>query len=186
MKRVIMFCLFTAYSIAVFLIQSWYVIIAATIFNVSIMLLFSISIKKAVKNLIALSPFILFTVIMNAILMEGIEAVQVGVKLVIVCNITYSYSKLITAMQLAKIIEILMTPLKIFKINPQEIGIIIAIAISFLPIFKQELLQIVTALKVKGIQMKVTNMKYILKPILVSILKRTNEMELAMRAKAYE
>ena len=93
---------------------------------------------------------------------------------------------MISPFRLAKVIELIIMPLKIIGINHRNIGIIICIAISFIPILKKEILQILDALKSKGYELKVRNCNIIFKPLLISILKRTNEIELSLISKAYQ
>ena len=154
------------------------------------MLISKININKAIKNLIKLMPFILFTVVINIIFVDLKFAILIGVRLILVCNISYVFSKTISYTEFGEVIEKLLFPLKIFKVNPKEIGIIITIALSFMPILKDELLQIKNSLKAKGMNMTninlIKNANLIFKPFFVSVLQRINEVEMSLRAKGYE
>lgn len=154
------------------------------------MIISKININKAIKNLIKLMPFILFTVVINIIFVDLEFAILIGVRLILVCNISYVFSKTISYTEFGEVIEKLLFPLKIFKVNPKEIGIIITIALSFMPILKDELLQIKNSLKAKGMNMTninlIKNANLIFKPFFVSVLQRINEVEMSLRAKGYE
>ena len=154
------------------------------------MIISKININKAIKNLIKLMPFILFTVVINIIFVDLKFAILIGVRLILVCNISYVFSKTISYTEFGEVIEKLLFPLKIFKVNPKEIGIIITIALSFMPILKDELLQIKNSLKAKGMNMTninlIKNANLIFKPFFVSVLQRINEVEMSLRAKGYE
>ena len=154
------------------------------------MIISKINIKKAIKSLIKLMPFILFTVVINLIFVDLEFAILIGVRLILVCNISYVFSKTISYTEFGEVIEKLLFPLKIFKVNPKEIGIIITIALSFMPILKDELLQIKNSLKAKGMNMTninlIKNANLIFKPFFVSVLQRINEVEMSLRAKGYE
>ncbi len=154
------------------------------------MIISKINIKKAIKSLIKLMPFILFTVVINIIFVDLEFAILIGVRLILVCNISYVFSKTISYTEFGEVIEKLLFPLKIFKVNPKEIGIIITIALSFMPILKDELLQIKNSLKAKGMNMTninlIKNANLIFKPFFISVLQRINEVEMSLRAKGYE
>ena len=64
---------------------------------------------------------ILFTFIFNILLDNYINAIWMAVKLLLVCNATYIYSRTITVAQLAKTVRTICKPLEIFKINTEEI-----------------------------------------------------------------
>lgn len=83
---------------------------------------------------------------------------------------------------LANAIEILVYPLKIFKVKPKEIGLIICMAVVFIPILKNELIEIKDALYIKGTK----KIRYILKVFFISVLQRIDELEISLKAKAYE
>ena len=93
-------------------------------------------------------------------------------------------------MEFAEVIEKMIYPLKIFGINPKDIGLIITIALSFIPIMKDEIKEIKNILKVKGIMPTnfnlIKNSSLIFKPFFVSILQRINDVEMSLKAKGYQ
>ena len=190
MKNVVKFILFLIYTISIFFIENYILLTLILFINISLMIISKININKAIKSLIKLMPFILFTVVINIIFVDLKFAILIGVRLILVCNISYVFSKTISYTEFGEVIEKLLFPLKIFKANPKEIGIIITIALSFMPILKDELLQIKNSLKAKGMNMTninlIKNANLIFKPFFVSVLQRINEVEMSLRAKGYE
>ena len=190
MKNVVKFILFLIYTISIFFIENYILLTLILFINISLMIISKININKAIKSLIKLMPFILFTVVINIIFVDLKFAILIGVRLILVCNISYVFSKTISYTEFGEVIEKLLFPLKIFKVNPKEIGIIITIALSFMPILKDELLQIKNSLKAKGMNMTninlIKNANLIFKPFFVSVLQRINEVEMSLRAKGYE
>ncbi len=91
-----------------------------------------------------------------------------------------------TTLEFVSVIQNMLCPLKIFKINPENIGMMMRIAFCVLPILKTEIEQKRYALKAKGMEPKLSNITIMLKPLLISILRRTNEMEKSLKAKGYE
>ena len=190
LKNVVKFILFLIYTISIFFIKNYILLTLILFINISLMIISKININKAIKNLIKLMPFILFTVVINIIFVDLEFAILIGVRLILVCNISYVFSKTISYTEFGEVIEKLLFPLKIFKVNPKEIGIIITIALSFMPILKDELLQIKNSLKAKGMNMTninlIKNANLIFKPFFISVLQRINEVEMSLRAKGYE
>ncbi|MBQ3145149.1 MAG: hypothetical protein IJB90_00950 [Clostridia bacterium] len=190
MKNLIKFILFLIYTIGIFFIKNYIVLGLIVVFNIILILALKINISNAIKNLVKLLPFILFTVLINILLAELKFAILMGVRLVLVCNLTYTFSKTISNTEIGDVIQKLVYPLKIFKINPREIGLMVTIALSFIPIMKAEFSQIKNVLKVKGIKPTklnlLKNINLIFRPFFVSILQRLNEIEMSLKAKGYQ
>ena len=190
MKNLIKFILFLIYTIGIFFIKDYITLGLIEIFNIILMLALKINILNSIKNLVKLVPFILFTVVINILLVELKFAILMGVRLILVCNLTYTFSKTISNTEIGDVIEKLVYPLKIFKINPKEIGLMVTIALAFIPIMKAEFSQIKNVLKAKGIKPTklnlLKNLNLIFRPFFVSVLQRLNEIELALKAKGYQ
>ena len=100
MKEIIKFLAFLCYATSIFFIPNNIVILLACLVNIAIIFLAKINIKLIIKNLAIFLPFILFTVIINCVLDYYINAIWVGIKLLLVCNITFIYSKTTTVRKL--------------------------------------------------------------------------------------
>lgn len=190
MKNLIKFILFLIYVIGIFFINNYIILGIIALINLGLILISKINIKKAIKNLIKLLPFILFTSLINLIFANLQDAILITIRLILVCNISYIFSKTISYLEFAQIIEKIFYPLKIFKINPKEIGLIVTIALSFMPIMKDELFEMKNVLKVKGIKTAkgnlIKNINLIFKPFFISVLQRINEIEMSLKSKAYQ
>lgn len=186
MKNILKFALFLTYLIVIFWIKNWGIFLLLFLFNYGWMKISSISIKSFFKNLRFLLPFVFFTGLLNSILENLETGGLMMIRLLLAYVATYSFSKSMTTVEFAKVIENLMVPLRIFNINHKNIGIMISISLCVIPILKSELEQKRYALKAKGLQLKWNNMLMIIKPLLISILRRTNEMEKSLRARGYE
>lgn len=187
MKKLIGFILFLIICIVIFFISNYNIL--NLILIILLLLAFfitKININKVIKYNLSLFPFIFFVGIINGLLISINDGLLGIYRLILVCNITYLYSNKLTVMQFSKIIEKLFYPLKIFKINSKDIGMIVAIGLTFIPILKEELTQIKNALKIKGMKINIKNVKYILKIVLESTIKRIDELEIALKIKCYE
>lgn len=92
MKNVIKFLIFIAYSTCIFFLPNNKLILVFLIINLFAMILTKIHIKDIIRSTIKVLPFILFTFIINCLLDNFMNALWIGIKLIIVCNITITYS----------------------------------------------------------------------------------------------
>lgn len=189
MKITIKFVVFLAYSIGIFFVKDFRILALLFVIQMLLMLLCRISIQEALKTILHLMPFILFTVVIDLLVMIPIEASQIGIRLIIVCHITYIFGKTTTAMQMAKAIQNLLYPLKWFGVNINNIGIMVSLAITFIPIMKQEIETIQYSLIAKGFDMHFTHqikhLNYIMVPLFRSLLQRVSKLEEALKSKGY-
>lgn len=87
---------------------------------------------------------------------------------------------------LAKTIKLLCSPLKIFNINTEEIEVLVCICLSMIPILKREYLDVKDACRAKNINPNIKNIKIILSKLLMSFIKRVNEIDEALVEKGYD
>ena len=164
--------------------------VALICIHIILMILLKINLNQALKNLATISIFIIFTVVINIFAMSFKEAIIIGIRLAIICNATYIFTKILTPYQIAEVIKDLLTPLKLVKVNPENIAIMISIAIAFIPILSRELHNIIYSLKSKGLNTSIINllknMNLIMTPLFVSMLRKVNEVEYALKAKGYQ
>lgn len=189
MLYVLGFILFLIYTCLIFFIKEYYLLCIVLVINIILMIIVKENIKKAIISLLKITPFIIFTTVIN-IAFSGISyGILIGIRLMLVCNITYIYAKKMTPGKLQYVIEILLKPLKIFKINSKEIGIIVCIGIAFIPIIQREITEIKYSLKSKGFDLRFTNIikkpNYILTPLLTQVIKRVGQIEQSLLSKGY-
>lgn len=184
-KNVVKFVLFVFYTVLIFLIKDFWVLGILFCANIIFARLLKIDLKCMLYNLKLLLPFIGFTVILNTIFDSVYFGILIGVRIIICYNITYIFSKSLTVFELADIIQKLCYPLKLFKVNTKNIGIMVGVSLCMIPILKNEILTLVKAMKSKGKTMKLNSFVIIMKPMLISVLKKTSQMEKTLMAKAY-
>ena len=190
MKNLVKFTLFLIYTVGIFFIKNYIILGIIAIFNIILMLTIKINIKNAINNLIKLLPFILFTIVINILFADLNFGILIGIRLILVCNLSYIFSKTMTYTEFGDVIEKLMHPFKVFGVNPKEVSLVITIALSFMPIMKNEFEQMKNVLKVKGIKPTnfnlLKNLSLIFKPFFVSVLQRLNEIEMSLKAKGWQ
>lgn len=186
MKNLILFLIFIIYATLIFFVPNLPIyIVIPVIINLIAMVIVKVNVKKTIRNLLHLIPFIAFTGIINLILENYIYALYISVKLILVCNITYVYSRTTTVFSVAKTVKTICTPLKIFKINVDDIEILVALALSMIPVLKKEAIELKYACMAKNIDWNIKNMKIILSKFLISIIKRVNEIDEALIEKGH-
>ena len=185
MKNILKFAIFIGYTVSIFLIKDIRIIAGLFCLNWVITIILPINFKNIFYNLKILLPFIIFTMLMNFIL-DSIQAgVLIGVKLVICYHVTYIFSKTMTISELASTIQNLCFPLKLFKVNTHNISIMISIAICMVPILKNEMNTLLKAMKSKGQKITIKSFSLMMKPMLISVFRKTSQMEKTLMAKGY-
>ena len=190
MKSVLKFVVFLAYTLSIFIVQpGWWLAICACV-NLGLMIGLKINLKKAIIALFKLSILILIIVIFNILFANLQTAVLTGIKLILVWNSTYIFITIFSYRELTKTIEILAKPVKIFRRNPKDVALMACIGIAFLPILGNEIKQIREGLIVKGLNVNginlIKNLKLVLRPFLISVLERVNEIEMSIKSKGYQ
>lgn len=180
---------FLVYTSLIFFIKEYYMLLAVLAINAILMLILKINIKKGIIFIMKLLPFIIFTSAINVILGNIELGILIGLRLILVCNITYIYSKKQTTRNLQIAIEKILIPFKIVGVNPREISIIVSISIAFIPIMQKEIENLKYSLLSKGFKMNlknfVTKPSYILMSLITSVIKKTAEIEQSMISKGY-
>jgi energy-coupling factor transport system permease protein len=166
---------FSGYSLAIFIV-----------INVIAMVITKVSPASALTYLVPLLPFIGFACVFNMALGYTGEAVNLALRLVLIGNITQCYKKTASAADLSSAIEILFYPLRVFKIEGRDIGLMVCISLAFLPVLRRDFTAIRLALRAKGMRFSSRSLKYMLSPFLTGIFKRTSEISRTIRAKGYE
>lgn len=185
MKNMIIFLGFILYATFIFFVESNKILGMILLINLFIMAINQIKPIDVIENIARVVPFILLTVLINCILANYQYAFLVAIKLLFVCNITYIYAKKTTVKNLANTIKSICIPLKLLKVNLEDIELLVCISLSMLPILRQEYNQLKEACLAKGMKLTVKNMKPILTKLMISIMKRVNEIEESMIEKGY-
>lgn len=185
MINVAKFLIFILYTTSIFLLPNNLVFITI-ILNSLVWILSRTSLKKVISKTLKILPFVIFTFLINVLLDNIINAIWMAVKLLIVCNITIIYSETITIFSIAETIELIFMPLKILKINTEEIKIMVCISLAMIPILIKDLTEVKESCRARNIEFNIKNTKIILTKFFMSVIKRVNDLEEALRAKGYE
>ena len=131
----------------------------------------------------------MFTVIFNILFSGEQFGVLIGIRLILVCNVTYIFSKKQTPKKIQYAIEKILTPLKVFKVDVREIAIIVSISLAFIPIMQREIENLKYSLISKGFEINLKNMvkrpNCVFLPLITSAVKKTCEIEQSMISRGY-
>jgi energy-coupling factor transport system permease protein len=185
MQNTVKFLLFFAYTILIFSAEGWWFLVFLAV-NIAVMIIVKVSLRELLRYERSFFPFILFAALFNLALGFWEDAVFLSIRLLLIGNMTQCYRKASSASDLAKAIETLCLPLKLFKIDGRDIGLMVSISLAFIPVLRRDFNTIRLALRAKGMNMTFRNAGYILKPFFSGILKRSGEIANAIRTKAYE
>lgn len=86
---------------------------------------------------------------------------------------------------IADTMKAICSPLKILKVNTDDIKVMVCISLSVIPILKKDLYELKEACKSKNITFNVKNMKIVLAKFFLSLISRVNEIEESLIAKGY-
>lgn len=99
MKNIIKFLMFIAYSTVVFFFPNNYIIVSLVLINICAMLVARAHIRNVICNTLKILPFIILTFLFNWLLDDINNAIWIGVKLLIVCNMTMVYASTTSIMR---------------------------------------------------------------------------------------
>lgn len=180
---------FIGYSLTIFLVNNIYVLLGAFIFNVLLIIIFRIKLLNIIKNLFAISFFILIVFVFNLIFDSVINSLIICAKIVLVCNFSFIISKILSNVKIAEGITYLLYPLKIFKVDINQISLMIVIALNFVSILTREVRNLKTALKARNVNLNLktlfTQSHIIFTMFFVNLLKRVDMLELSLKSKGF-
>lgn len=185
MKNIVKFIIFIIYTISIFFLNNLKLLGCMFFLNFIIAIILKIDLKRMRYNLKILLPFVIFTMLINIFFDSLYDGIVIGIRIIICYNITYIFSKTLTVLEVADNIQKICYPLKAFKININNIGLMVSISICMIPVIKNEIYTLMQAIKAKGRIMKINSIIIIMKPMLISILRKTSQIERSLRAKAY-
>lgn len=186
MKNLLKLLSFILYVSLIFFIENNILLLFSIFINIVITIISNSKIKTIIKGTSAFLPIILFTLVINSLVINVKLGIKISLKLLLVCNMTCIFSKNMRYMELADAIEKLFYFTKFIGVNPKDVSLIVCIALNFIPILKDEICQMKNALKSKGYKINLKNSKLLYKMFFNSIIRRINDIENALKAKAYQ
>ena len=186
MKNVFKLLFFVTYITSIFSIRTYKFLGIFILINFIVSKMLNTKFFNFLNSIKIVMILVIFTTIINMIWESIEDGIVLGIRVLIAYNFTYIFSTTFDILELARTIEIILNPLYLLKINVKNISLIISIALCMLPILSKELEMTKNSLKSKGYKFKLNNLDLFIKPIMISILKKTDEFEKTLIAKAYQ
>ena len=206
MKLVLTLC----FIVLVFLPQNWFGLLTVALFLALVIGLSQLPVRLIWRSVKPVLFLVLFTSVLNVLYVsEGTTLVDWGwihittggltsagfIAARIFCLILGSslltYTTTPTA--LTDAIERLLSPLKVIKVNPHELAMMMTIALRFIPTLMEETDKIMSAQKARGADMesgglvqRVKALVPILIPLFVSSFRRAYDLAMAMECRCYQ
>ena len=175
-------------SIFLFFLKAYLSFVLISFIILSLIFISKIRLTNLLRNLRPFTFFFIFILIMHIIftpnkLNQGIITVWRFTLLIIVASIlTFSTS----ISQLVYAIEKLFTPLKLIKINPRNIAVMVSATIRFIPLLFQEANQIRDAQKSRCTNFKkIKHTIGLIMPLLRKTFNRASNLADAMESRCY-
>ena len=123
---------------------------------------------------------------------EGLsKAAFFSLRLLIFVSVVFLVTLTSSPSELAEAMARIIRPLRRFKVPVNDLGLILFIAMRFIPVLYQEFLAIRNAQAIRGVDFsgslikKVRRLTAIIVPVLVAAISRADELALAMEARGY-
>lgn len=179
--------LFIAFSLFIFITNNIYVLVGFTISNILLHFIFKISPKKALKNLFKIFFLIIIIFLFNLIFDNLINSLIVSYKVLIVANGAFIFSKVITPTRLANGFKQLFLPLKLFKVDTNNLALMLTIALNFIPIISYDITTLKQTLKARNVKLNLktlfTQSHLLFVMFFANLFKRVDDLELVIRAR---
>jgi energy-coupling factor transport system permease protein len=198
------------FIVLVFLPQNWFSLLAVAAFLVLIIGLSRLPVRLLWRSTKPVLFLVLFTAVLNVLYVaNGTTLFQWGfihvttgglqsagfiaarIFALIMGSSLLTYTTTPTA--LTDAIERLLSPLKIIKVNPHELAMMMTIALRFIPTLMEETDKIMSAQKARGADMesgglvqRVKALVPILIPLFVSSFRRAYDLAMAMECRCYQ
>lgn len=143
---------FFVYTTGIFFISDYFILAMLGIFNIFLVIVTQGNIFRLVKILLLFMPFLLITAALNFFLADLDAALLISARFLLACSFTYVFISYTGAIKFARGLEALLLPLRIFRIPTKRASLIIAIAITFIPVFIRESRHMREAMNARGLR----------------------------------
>lgn len=184
--QLVKFAAYIIYTTAIFFIPNGIGLLIPVTVNLLCFGVNRIPLGKFLRQLMRFLPFVILTLIFNLWLDEMINALWIAVKLILVCSITIIYAHAVTVAQVAELMQQLLAPLELFHFDTEQIRIMVAVALSIIPLLGRDVRELKNAARAKNMPLNLRTIRQILVNLSLRIFIRANQIEESLVAKGYE
>ena len=179
--------LFLCYSVGIFFITWWYVLAGIASAQLILTLIFLLTQKiklwKTIRAILIFLPVVITTAAFNWLFLEWEQIAMISARLLLVANMTFIFATVIPILKFARGLSILLYPLKLFRVNPRDVAVTIAVAITFIPVVRVEYNRIRDGMRARG---RKRSLKITMSVFMYRILYRSSVLSLTLDAKGYK
>ena len=203
----IIFCFL--YSFLIFFMTSFKSFLCIFTFCIGLIFLSRVNFKIYLENLKLIFPILVFTCLPDLLFFSKdsnsiklwfltlsfkglINCITVAFKFIFLVIMSSLVSFTTTPMDLTKALEWLIKPLKILKVPVEDAALIITLTLRFVPEVIEQTNKILDAQKIRGFDVyrknilkKLKNLAYVAVVLLVSLIKRSDDIATAMECRCY-
>lgn len=184
--QLLKFALYIIYTTMIFFVPNGIWVLMPLAVNLLCYGLSRIPLRKFFRQLVRFLPFVALTLIFNLWLDTVPNALWVAAKLILVCSITIIYAYTVTVAEVATLMQQLLAPLKLVHFDTEQVRIMVAVALSIMPLLSRDVRELKNAACAKGMPLNLRTVKQILINLSLRIFIRANQIEESLLAKGYE
>ena len=142
-----------AFSTAIFFLPYIFIAYYATftvLYILALRFVFKKNMYPVIQNTLSLIPFMISIVVFNLLFIDWQIALLNASRFVIIATFSFAFASSISTLDIAAGIEGLLFPLRLVGIRTKKVSLLVAIAVTFIPILRQELKNITEAINIKG------------------------------------
>ena len=177
-------------SIGLFMIKNEIVLHIVLLITLLFFIMTKIPLLEYIKAMKGSFYIVLLTFLLNLPFSSFDYSFLIAYRIGIMVLITVLLTLTTKSMDLVYAITNLLSPLKLFGVNPRDISLMVGIAINFMPILRREYIIVKQAQMAKGFYPQIRHIKQycysIFLPYLTNCFKRVDEIALALQVKGYE
>ncbi|MCL2587227.1 MAG: energy-coupling factor transporter transmembrane protein EcfT [Firmicutes bacterium] len=170
----ILILLFFAFSIGVFFISNWWILLGIAGIQVLAIFVLRVSVFKAIRSLLLALPFVLMLFGFNMIWLDLEHSASMAARLLIMCNMTFIFMTAVTFLGFIKGLRFFMG---------RRIAVMIAVGVAFIPLLRDEYLKIRQAMNAKG---KRKSLRITFQVVMYKVLYRAGQLSQTLEAKGFK
>ena len=175
-------------SIFLFLIKSFVSFALISVFVIFLVIASKIKLSNILKNIMPFLFFFVFILLMY--LLSSREQINQGILTIWRFTLLITIASILTfstsISQLVYGVEKLFAPLKLFKISPRNIAVMVSATIRFIPLLFSEANKIKDAQSSRGANLKkIKNIIGLINPLLIKIFNKAANLADAMESRCY-
>jgi energy-coupling factor transporter transmembrane protein EcfT len=189
MITLILLLAFIPYSILLFIINNNWLLVLYILIELLFIIHYKINIYELLTSLKLYLPVLILIFLFNLFFYNILSSLLISFKILLICNASFILSTIISITDLSKALSILLSPLKLFKYDTNNLVLTISLALTFIPILKDLITNIKKELIVRNFKLNFKNLitkpNIFLKTYLYQIFYKINELDKCLTSRLF-